>query len=117
MKTPPQLYKITKTQYEREYDIRTGAYGDYRETSRRVDYRTNKGAVTLSFKNAEQCNAHADRMQKANRDCNPRRYKVEVEVCDLPEFQPACICEKHGVQPMFNVPGLTGGEYVCLECI
>lgn len=111
-----KLYKITKIQYERDYDIRTGTSGDYKETHRRVDYRTHKGAVTLSFVNAKVNNAHADRMEKANPDCRPRRYKVEVEVCDLPEFQPACYCDEHGVQVMLNVPGLTT-ELTCVECI
>ena len=113
----PLLYKITKIQYEREYDHRTYAYGDYRETHRRVDYRTHKGAVTLSIKSAEQANAHADRIEETYPGKHSmRRYKVEVEACDLPDFHPVTFCEKHGMQIMLEVPGLTS-EPTCLECI
>jgi len=112
-----QLYKVTKIVYRRPFDYRNlTAHGDYEVYKKRVDYRTAKGAVTLAFKYAAEQNAAAARMNAQRSDSNPWKYEVQVEVCDLPDFSPACYCDEHGVQPMLNVPGLTT-ELTCLECI
>jgi hypothetical protein len=107
-----KLYKVTKIQYRRDFNYRTNtASGEWKVFKKRVDYRANKGAVTLACKFAEEQNAAAD--------SNPNlsyRYEVQIEVSDLPEFQPATFCALHGVQPMLNVPGLTT-ELTCVECI
>jgi hypothetical protein len=108
-----QLYKVTKIQYRRTWDNETRSYtGEYQVYRKRTDYRTNKGAVTLAFRYAEQENDIAQRRGLAD----PWKYEVQVEVTDLPDFKPAVYCDKHGVQPAFNVPGLTS-ELTCVDCI
>lgn len=115
--TAKKLYKVTKTKYRKKYDIRTGTYLDEYEVVRKVtDYRINKGAATNACKYAVRENETAERMNAARPNSYPYKYEVQVEICDLPDFQPATYCEKHGVQPMFNVPGLTI-ELTCVECI
>jgi hypothetical protein len=113
-----QLYKVTKITLRKPFDYRTNTVTSdkYEVVKTRVDYRTSKGAVTLAFKHAQSVNEHADRMERTVPNSNPYRADVEVEVCDLPDFKPACFCPEHGVQPMFNVPGLTT-ELTCVECI
>lgn len=117
-KSGRKLYKVTKIQYRQDFDYKTmTASGEYKVHKKRVDYRTAKGAVTLACKHAQQENEHAERMNKERPGSSPWKYEVQIEICDLPEFGPAIFCDKHGVQPMYNVPGLTGGKYLCFECI
>lgn len=106
------LYKVTKIRLRYDKDKET-----YVEDRRKVDYRAHKGAVTLAFKYANEQNAAAERFaEKYPRSYGYTRYKVEVEVAELPVFKPAGWCEKHGVQEFFNVPGLTT-EPTCMMCI
>lgn len=107
-----ELYKVTKIRYRIPYQDT-----EYKVDREHVDYRTNKTAVILAVKSAQQNNDWADRFERDHPGYKAQyRYEVKVEVCDLPEFGPATFCEKHGVQPMFNVPGLTS-ELTCVECI
>jgi hypothetical protein len=117
VKSGKQLYKVTKIRHRMIYDVRTGRYtGDYEVERKQVDYRINKGAVTIACKYAVRENQLADKMNETRPGSNIYKYEIQVEVCDLPEFKPATFCEEHGVQPLLTVPGLAN-EPTCLECI
>lgn len=105
------LYKVTKIRYRIPY----------RETEYKVDkksttYTTNKSAVTLAFKHAEQEAAHAERHEQQTGRKPSYKYEVQVEIGELPETKPAVHCDKHGWQLALNVPGLTS-ELTCINCI
>ena len=109
--TTKTLYKITKIRYHIPYQET-----EYRVDKKQTIYTTNKGAVTLACKHAVRETEAAERFEAQFRRPRSYKYEVQVEIGELPETKPATYCEKHGVQPMLNVPGLTT-ELTCLECI
>lgn len=111
------LYKVTKIRYRQDYDHEARCYsGEYKVDKKQTDYRTNKSAVTLAYKYAEDANLSAERRNKQRPGSDPWKYEVQVEIADSPDFKSAVHCDKHGWQPAFNVPGLTS-ELTCVDCI
>lgn len=105
------LFKVTKIRYRIPYNET-----EYVVDKKSTTYTTNKGAVTLACKHAREENFLAERYEQQTGRKHTYKYEVQIEVGDLPETKPAVYCEKHGVQPAFNVPGLTSG-LTCVDCI
>lgn len=69
------LYRVTKIKYRRDYDWKTSTYTDnFREISRRVDYRTRKCDVTAAMNYAKK---YSDKYYK---------YEVVAEIAVMPTF-------------------------------
>jgi hypothetical protein len=97
-----QRYRLRHNVLFRLYNLRRKARNLVKPSARAKDTGAHMDAKALEKRRAKRARRSANIKRRKQFQANGDRY---VE------------CPKHGPQLALNVTGLTGGEFVCLECI